>query len=246
MEKEVDKSKILYSIFYSDPQIKFEVNDDILTLANFLGNHPQILREIYKNYRKLELKYVYKPKIGAPIFVNFDYGEFRSVTFKRQNIVLTLSEADFLIFMAKIDAVYTDILPVGSVVELDEEMLPLVIQEQLKVSGIAELMVIAGRKIPLQKPFDSYIVDYYSYLWPIGQMVTTPPIFVSNMMIKKVVHMGFQHPLDEKFSLDVLKATQLAAGQISTAFMPADEGIAFYEKYANISISEVLNEEGDD
>ena len=54
-------------------------------------------------------------------------------------------------------------------------------------------------------------------------MVTTPPIFISNMMIKKVVHMGFQHPLDEKFSLDVLKATQLAAGQISTAFMPADE-----------------------
>ena len=67
MEQEVDKSKILYSIFHNDSQISFEVTDEVLLIANFLGNHPQILRSIYKAYRKLDSAWTYKPKIGATI-----------------------------------------------------------------------------------------------------------------------------------------------------------------------------------
>jgi len=37
MEQEVDKSKILYSIFHNDSQISFEVTDEVLLIANFLG-----------------------------------------------------------------------------------------------------------------------------------------------------------------------------------------------------------------
>ena len=36
MEQEVDKSKILYSIFHNDSQISFEVTDEVLLIANFL------------------------------------------------------------------------------------------------------------------------------------------------------------------------------------------------------------------
>ena len=244
MGQEVDKSKILYSIFHNDSQITFDITDDVLSMGNFLGNHYQILREIYKTYRKLDLAYEYKPKIGAPVTVSFKYDDDdRSVTFERQGLSLTFTEPDFLIFMAKIDAVYGEIYPIGTVVELDEEMLPLVIQDQLKTSGVAELVVLAGRKITLQEPFDKYLVDYYAYLWPLGQLGSTPPIFISNMMIKRVVHMGFQHPLEDTFAMDVLRATQLASEQISTAYMPVDDGIAFYEKYTDFSLSEFLSEE---
>lgn len=239
-EEIVDKSKILRSIFHTDDQISFEVTDDILALGNFLGNHYEVLRSLYKAYRKLELTYDYKPKIGASLSVHFDYGEDRSVTFERQSLKVKLSEADFLIFMAKVDAIYGEILPVGSVVELDETMLPYVIQEQVKNSGIAELVVLVGRKISLQEPFDRYIIDYYGYLWPIGQLATTPPITISNMMIKRVVHKGFEHPLDETFSMDVLRATQLARQQISTSFMPVEEGLAFYEQYTDLPLKAFL------
>lgn len=232
MEQEVDKSKILYSIFHNDSQISFEVTDEVLLIANFLGNHPQILRSIYKAYRKLNSEFTYKPKIGATIHVEFDYGKERSVTFSRQQIKLRFLEADFLIFMAKIDAIYTEILPVGSIVELDEEMLPAAIKNQLEYSGVSELVVITGRKLPLQAPFDKYIVDYYAYVWPIGQLPATRPMFISNMMIKRVVHQGLSHPLDETFSLDVLRATQLAKEQISTAYMPSKDGLAYYKHYA--------------
>lgn len=234
----VDKNKIFYSILHNDSQIKFEVTDDILFLGNFIGSHPQILRGIYKKYRKLELEYHHKPKIGAPIDVYFDYGEDggdRTVTFKRQRVTVKFSEDDFLIFLAKVDAVYSEILPIGTVVELDEEMMPPVIKEQIKNSGIAELVVITGRKVPLQKPFDRYLVDYYAYLWPIGQLPVSVPITVSNMMISKVVHMGWQHPLDETFSMEVLRATQLAKEQNSTAFMPMDEGLEYFKTRATDS-----------
>ena len=192
----VDKNKIFYSILHNDSQIKFEVTDDILFLGNFIGSHPQILRGIYKKYRKLELEYHHKPKIGAPIDVYFDYGEDggdRTVTFKRQRVTVKFSEDDFLIFLAKVDAVYSEILPIGTVVELDEEMMPPVIKEQIKNSGIAELVVITGRKAPLQKP------------------------------------------LDETFSMDVLRATQLAKEQNSTAFMPMDEGLEYFKTRATDS-----------
>ena len=227
----------------NDSQIPFEVTDDILAMGNFLGNHPQVLRGIYKAYRKLELGYNYNPKIGAPLTVTFDYGEVRTATFKRQTTEIVLSENDYLIFMAKVEAVYCDILPVGSVVELDKEMLPAVIRDQLEYSKMTEMVVLAGRKISLQAPFDHYIIDYYGYLWPIGQLATTPPMFISNMMIKRVLHMGFQHPLDETFSLDVLKATQLAREQVSTAFMPVEDGLAFYKQYADLDIEALLEED---
>lgn len=57
-------------------------------------------------------------------------------------------------------------------------------------------------------------------------------MFISNMMIKRVVHQGLSHPLDETFSLDVLRATQLAKEQISTAYMPSKDGLAYYKHYA--------------
>ena len=55
--------------------------------------------------------------------------------------------------------------------------------------------------------------------------------------------MGFQHPLEDTFAMGVLRATQLASEQISTAYMPVDDGIAFYEKYTDFSLSEFLSEE---
>ena len=149
MEQEVDKSKILYSIFHNDSQISFEVTDEVLLIANFLGNHPQILRSIYKAYRKLASEFTYSRR-------------------QRQ-------------------------------------------------------MCIRDSK---------YIVDYYAYVWPIGQLPATRPMFISNMMIKRVVHQGLSHPLDETFSLDVLRATQLAKEQISTAYMPSKDGLAYYKHYA--------------
>ena len=60
--------------------------------------------------------------------------------------------------MAKIDAIYTEILPVGSIVELDEEMLPAAIKNQLEYSGVSELVVITGRKLPLQAPLTSILL----------------------------------------------------------------------------------------
>lgn len=230
MEQTVDKSKILYSIFHNDSHIDFEVTDQVLLIANFLGNHLEILRSVYKSYRILESQMTYKPKIGAEVRVNFDY-QAHTVTFYRNDIELTFTESQFLIFLGKIDAIYSEILPIGSIVELDEEMLPPVIKEQLENSGIAELVMISGRRIPLPEPYNEHIIDYYAYIWPIGKLPSISPITVSNMMIKKVVHVGFTNALEETFALDVLRATQLAKEQISSAFMPVAKGLAYLKEH---------------
>ena len=64
------------------------------------------------------------------------------------------------------------------------------------------------------------------------------------MLFRSVVHMGWQHPLDETFSMDVLRATQLAKEQNSTAFMPMDEGLEYFKARATDSqILDILGRE---
>jgi hypothetical protein len=93
------------------------------------------------------------------------------------------------------------------------------------------LVLLVGRKIPLREGFSDYMVDYLAYLWPFGQLAITPPIYVSNMMIKRVVSTGFTNETEEQFAFSALRALPMANNQLSTAFMPRDLSLKFIEEF---------------
>jgi hypothetical protein len=89
------------------------------------------------------------------------------------------------------------------------------------------LVLLTGRKISLREGFSDYHVDYLAYIWPFGHLPSAPPIYVSNMMIRRIISMGLINPEEEDFALTALRALPLGAGQMSAAFMPPETALLY-------------------
>ena len=223
-----DKQLVFESIITSRTREILPVTDDLIYLGKQIGARPALLKGLYKSLRKLEDAYHYESKIGASFDATFDY-EAQSIHIEYGKVDLYLTIADLTDFLGIIDSVYSPIYPLGSVVELDVELLPETLQESLS-DGPGAQVLITGRKMPLGDEEDDYLIDYLGHIWPIGQMRTTEPFFVSNMMIKEVTFEGYSNAWEERFTEDVLRASQLAQQQLSSAFMRGRDLVAFLEQ----------------
>ncbi|MFK4322888.1 hypothetical protein ABH946_005648 [Bacillus sp. RC145] len=225
---EYNKRELLEVVLQNDKTLDLEITDELLQMGNLLGNQPSLFREVYKAFRNQEDVFENKPKIGAKFSVTFDYPN-ETIRFERLETQLDIPFSQFLRLMGLIDACYSEILPLGTVVELDVDMMPEVIQNMFKNSELGELVVLTGRKVPLREGFNDYVVDYLGYLWPFGEMSNTPAIYVSNMMIKRVVSPGMTNEWEEQFAFTFLRSMQVANGKLSSAFLPLDKALDFYE-----------------
>ena len=179
---EYNKRELLEVVLQNDKILDLEITDELLQMGNLLGNQPSLFREVYKAFRNQEDVFENKPKIGAKFSVTFDYPN-ETIRFERLETQLDIPFSQFLRLMGLIDACYSEILPLGTVVELDIDMMPEVIQNMFKNSELGELVILTGRKVPLREGFNDYVVDYLGYLWPFGEMSNTPAIYVSNLLL---------------------------------------------------------------
>lgn len=225
---EYNKRELLEVVLQNDKTLDLEITDKLLQMGNLLGNQPSLFREVYKAFRNQEDVFENKPKIGAKFSVTFDYPN-EAIHFERLETQLDIPFSQFLRLMGLIDACYSEILPLGTVVELDIDMMPEVIQNMFKDSELGELVILTGRKVPLREGFNDYVVDYLGYLWPFGEMSNTPAIYVSNMMIKRVVSPGMTNEWEDQFAFTFLRSMQVANGKLSSAFLPLDKALDFYE-----------------
>ncbi|EOP60623.1 DUF4176 domain-containing protein [Bacillus cereus] len=225
---EYNKRELLEVVLQNDKTLDLEITDELLQMGNLLGNQPSLFREVYKAFRNQEDVFENKPKIGAKFSVTFDYPN-EAIHFERLETQLDIPFSQFLRLMGLIDACYSEILPLGTVVELDVDMMPEVIQNMFKNSELGELVILTGRKVPLREGFNDYVVDYLGYLWPFGEMSNTPAIYVSNMMIKRVVSPGMTNEWEDQFAFTFLRSMQVANGKLSSAFLPLDKALDFYE-----------------
>ncbi|MED1511817.1 DUF4176 domain-containing protein [Bacillus proteolyticus] len=225
---EYNKRELLEVVLQNDKTLDLEITDELLQMGNLLGNQPSLFREVYKTFRNQEDVFENKPKIGAKFSVTFDYPN-ETIRFERLETQLDIPFSQFLRLMGLIDACYSEILPLGTVVELDVDMMPEVIQNMFKNSELGELVILTGRKVPLREGFNDYVVDYLGYLWPFGEMSNTPAIYVSNMMIKRVVSPGMTNEWEDQFAFTFLRSMQVANGKLSSAFLPLDKALDFYE-----------------
>lgn len=227
---EHNKSTALRSLFENDEGFSNYEMNELIEIGNFLGSNNQLFREIYLAYRSMESQFETKPKIGAKITIVF-FWEEKMVSIERLSVKLKFEQNTFLKFLGFIDSIYAEILPLGTVVELDTSMMSQEDQNFFMEEKVDNRVVLTGRKIPLKEEFGNYIVDYLARFWTIGEIPFQQPILVSNMMIKRIIYKGFLTDEESEFTLNVLRTSQVVQQQISTAFMTTNDSINYYERF---------------
>ena len=157
------------------------------------------------------------------LFTRTQKGE---VTFTFNGEDQVWSEDSFFLFLAILDVYFGKIYPLGSVVEIDLDLLNSELKEMFSEEPGA-LVMLTGRKAPLAEGFDPYVIDYFGRVWPFGEVAAFPPVFVSNMMIKNVVHLGYENEWEERISEEVIRQTYIKNHQLSTAFMTMVDQLAY-------------------
>ncbi len=181
------------------------------SLLQIFRNHPHPMFNL-QSLSEAGFEFTYKPKIEQLFMWSLTMGKNAQSLFHVTRLSFFWSWfSDF--YGREIDAIYTEILPVGSIVELDEECC----RQPLKISwSIQEWTSCCyWTKTSFAGSFDVYIVDYYAYVQHSFQLPATRPMFISNMMIKRVVHHVWVIHWTKRFHLMFFEQ-QLAKEQISS------------------------------
>ena len=233
---EVNKKELLEAALKNDSKLDLEITDELLQICTVLGNQPPLFRAIYKTFLNRELVYENKPKFGARFSVKFDY-EKQEAVLERAELRTIIPFAEFRRILGLIDSVYSEILPIGSVVELDLEVLPEPLQKMFKDSKIGAWISITGRKIPIREEYGNYVMGYVGYMWPFGQTTENHIFYLSNLMIQRVISKGLTMELEEEYAFEILRKSQLANERISVAFISVEEAKNLYDDLLPESVS---------
>lgn len=204
--------------------------DEYSSLGVLLGTQKQVFKEAYLTYLKCKEQYSYQPILGAKVDFKFDY-QTHFVRIKRLEHELTLSFHDFQKYMGLIDAVFAEIYPIGTVVELDEKMLPTNVRELFTQPDQGLLVTIQGRKIPISKT--NNLIDYIGSVWPVGLMLDVEPFIMNNLMVKKVVSEGLNNEYEQQYVWYQLRKKQLTENMQSYVFTDEFVKEFQYEKEAS-------------
>lgn len=167
-----------------------------------MGGQPQLAQNIYQSFLNQTTSYEHKPRIGAIIHISFDYEKER-VTFAwlKKQVVLTVPQ--FKRFMGFVDTIFTEIYPIGTIVELDEELLTEDVKALFTTDELGLFVSVQGRKLTI--PETQMMIDYVGTLWPFGLQAEVEPIYFNSVMVKRVISEGPTNAYEEKFTFEVLR-----------------------------------------
>jgi len=195
----MDKKELLEKALTQESTFSDHKLENLLILGEFIGRNIIFFKDLYKGYKNKSEFVEFKASIGAKVTTVFDW-ESGSVKISRVNIEVDLTIDSFLRFMNLIDTCFLEIIPIASVVDLNLDFMDDQVKEAMSKSKIGTLVVISGRKISLEKEMDDFVVDYIGRLWPFGETSYTPPILLSNVMIKNVVHRGLVNDTEKELA----------------------------------------------
>lgn len=229
----IDNNVVLEHVL-TDDAVDFEITPAIHSLVKAMGVNRAILTGAYRSLLTKQTSFKIKPLFSDEYRFTFDYeAQLVTVDQGEENRVLSIDQLRLL--LGKVDAATSPIYPLGSVLKLNDAMLPDGLLDLTQLSDESHgLVTITGRKLQLIEPFNKYVVDYIATAWPLGGQVGEQPMMVSNMMIDNLVFKGFSNSDEEAFA-DTLHAGQIESQQISTAFMSADDRAEFMKEASSKS-----------
>jgi len=179
-------------------------------------------RNLYKAYHAKEPGYTAKDHSERVTEIVFDWENYE-VRIKRQEREFKLTQLQFLKFLNLIEICYGKVLPLGSVIKLDLDLIPEELRKSYHASSASSMFMISGRKSPIRGSFGEYYVDYVARMYPFGESEYMQPFLISSMMIKSVVFEGMKNELEEKFVDTVLREELVYKNSRSIGFLLDDE-----------------------
>jgi hypothetical protein len=182
--------------------------NDLSQIGTRIGSNIESFKRIYQSYLNKKDRYEFEiqARFGLgreTIEAKFDLDN-DEITVTASAVEIKVTKELFLKYMNLIDLCFSKILPIGSVIQLDLDMMPEDFRESF--GGSRESMfTISGRKIPIQGELGSYYIDYIARLFPLGESELAQPFLISNMMIKNVISEGFSNELEMQFVDNVLR-----------------------------------------
>lgn len=174
-----------------------------------------LLKNLYLSYIREEKSFAHKPMIGAMLSFDFEYTD-RKICISRGEESVLLSFSQFQKYIGLIDLLFSEVYPIGTVVELDETLLPEETQELYSQVDEGLLVTIHGCRILTEK--ENEFIDYVASIWPFGIMDDVDPIYLNSVMIKRVVSMGMTNDTEKLFIIEVLRKQLLSKGVLSYLF----------------------------
>ena len=146
---------------------------------------------------KKESFYSYSSLLGTSVTMKFDWEQER-VTLAYLGSELVLSMKDFRIWLSCTDLLLAPILPLGSLVELDRELLPEGLVSEMEKAKVPFMAMIMGRRL-LSEPDDREYIDYLASIYPYGLRLDVEPLFIPSYLISQVIQEGYSDTLDQTY-----------------------------------------------
>ncbi|WP_270328691.1 DUF4176 domain-containing protein [Enterococcus malodoratus] len=208
----MNQRRELWQQVCTEENLEMDNLEELHNMGLFLGSQPVLFRNINLAFFQEKKDYDYKPTIGARLQVSFDH-ENQQVKIARTPIEISLSFEQYLTYMGLIDAVFSEIYPTGTVIELNEELLSDELKQMFTDSELGLSVLIHGWRLPFED--STACIDYVASLWPFGMMPGTEPIYVTNLMIKRVISSGMTNEYEEQFVFEVLRKQWIEEGNRS-------------------------------
>lgn len=162
-----------------------ELDDDSLLnkICLDIATDMEQLNKIIDGILQKDSFFEYTPLFGTGLKVSYHWDK-KQVVLERLEQSTSLEMITWFELLAKIDLVFSNVLPIGSVIEVDGEKTTPELREifESQEDGIGFYLQIIARKVAIENS-DNY-VDYLATIWPIGMQPLVQPIFISNYLIK--------------------------------------------------------------
>ncbi|RSI44309.1 DUF4176 domain-containing protein [Streptococcus cristatus] len=194
-------------------EVTEQAKEFLFAVSMTLSGHTEVFRKCYLAFMNGEDSYHYHPMIGAPLDFFFEGSEVRVKRLKEE---VVLSRGHFIQYASYVDLCFSRIYPLGSVVELDRDLLPQDLVAAFESEQMDFFVVLSGRRVVMET--GSYI-DYIGYTWPFGLRFDTAPLFVSNLFIKRVVSEGYTDMTDERYCQEAFRREYFNEGIVSSVYV---------------------------
>ena len=146
---------------------------------------------------KKESLYKYSSLLGTSVVMEFDWDSSTAcLTYLESKVRLSMK--DFMLWLAYTDLLLAPIFPLGSVVELDRDLLPDGLVSAMEDAKVPFMATIMGRRI-IPEPDDKEYIDYMVSIYPYGMRLDVEPLFIPSYLISRVVQEGYSDVLDQNY-----------------------------------------------
>ena len=189
------------SNLYKTALHQLEISEDDQAVLEQVGyslvSQADAFRKLQLVIFKKESLYSYSSLLGTSVEMEFDWdSSIACLTYLDSEVKLPMK--DFMLWLANTDLLLAPIIPLGSLVELDRDLLPDGLVSAMEDAKVPFMATIMGRRI-IPEPDDKEYIDYLASIYPYGMRMDVEPLFIPSYLISRVVQEGYSDILDQNY-----------------------------------------------